>query len=101
MKGVKYILFHVSKFKNIEAILLDQCFKASYCKEVQEVSFNYSNKNTVSLDYYSPMVSFTDNTLDSIINDTYAYGDSAIGMNFEWVKKNGLNPVLYLEKHLQ
>lgn len=91
-------LFHASSFIKILAILDDKGFKASYCKENIEYGFNRGNKVYIPYQYYIPMISFTDMSLSSMLDGESTYGDCAIGMNIEWAKNNGLNPVLYIEK---
>ena len=94
----KHTLFHFSDIDSIKLILKDMGFKASYCKETITNS-NYITKGGIQHDYSIPVVSFTDLTSTSILNYKSTYGNCAIGMNIEWGKKEGLNPVLYLEKN--
>lgn len=44
-----------------------------------------------------PMVCFCDIPLSNIENHMSKYGDYAIGLNYKWAKKNGINPVWYIK----
>lgn len=74
--------------------ILDNNFKLSYCKESYEMG---GKERTLHV----PMVSFCDIPLSQIKEHIKKYGDYGIGMTRAWARKNGLNPVLYMDKSSQ
>jgi hypothetical protein len=84
-------LFHfTSSMKNIVSILTKR-FHLTYCKE--EIYFGKES----NIEYY-PMITFCDLPIGLIKGHIEKYGSYGIGMTKEWGIKNGLNPVLYIEK---
>lgn len=76
-------LFHyTSNFKILKSIIRDG-FYLSYCQE----------RNAAY-----PMVSFCDLPLSKAKYYFDNYGKYCIGMSQSWAKKNGLNPVLYIDE---
>jgi len=73
-------LFHYTDSLATLQKIITNGFSPSYCKE-----------------YYMavPMISFCDIPLTSALR-YMDYGDYAIGMNKDWVNRNGLNPVCYI-----
>lgn len=83
-------LLHTTKKEGLKGILKDFAFRPRYCLEEL-----YESK--YSLDYAFPMISFSDFPI-SELKYRNSYGDYGLGMKKAWAKRNGLNPVLYIEK---
>lgn len=86
------VIHYTNKFDNLKNILCDQSFKLKYC--VEDLEFLTSFKNKLAIN----MVCFCDIPLSEVKNHIDSYGYYGIGLSKQWAKKNGLNPVLYLEK---
>lgn len=84
------ILFHFTK-KNSLFDILTGTFKVSYAREVVIGSESIR-------EFAVPMVSFCDLKLTELKNHMKNYGYYGIGLTKEWANRNGLNPVLYLNK---
>lgn len=84
------LIHFTNNITNLVGILQDN-FKIKYCYESIE------SKNGLYL--LIPMVSFCDIPFSQIINHAKKYGNYGIGLKKEWAEKNGLNPVLYIEKN--
>lgn len=87
------LIHFTSSAENLKGILTSN-FKLSYCKECAVIG---GKKNTIHV----PMVSFCDIPLSQIKDHISKYGEYGIGMTRNWARKNGLNPVLYMEKDSQ
>jgi hypothetical protein len=85
-------LIHITKTKTGLKGILSNDFKIKYCLEkTQSDTFDYI--------FGVPMVSFCDIPLSQVKNHIKSYGSYGIGLSREWAKRNGLNPVLYIEKN--
>lgn len=85
-KKVNHIVHYLDNFKILLKILKDG-FAPSYCLE-----------NTISSEYYIPMVSFCNIPLKDV--DQYMrYGKYGIGMSLDWALKNGISPVVYIHEN--
>lgn len=84
-------LIHFTKKKSVFENILKNGFKLHYCKEKIKV-------RTGEMEILVPMVSFCDLPLSQIMNHVDSYGAYGIGLNKEWAERNGLNPILYIEK---
>ena len=80
--------FHRVKYYNIIELILEQGFKAFYCKE--EI---FLGKNRTSAYIGIPMVSFCDIPLSNVANNHY--GKFGIAMSRKWGRERHLEPVLY------
>ena len=85
------IIHFTNTKERLEGILTNN-FIVKYCKE----SIILNNK---PLTFHVPMVSFCDIPLSEIKNHIKQYGEYGIGLTKEWAERNGLNPVLYVEKN--
>lgn len=86
------VIHYTNKFENLKNILCDQSFKLKYCVENLEFFTAINFKLAIN------MVCFCDIPLSEVKNHIDSYGYYGIGLSKQWAKKNGLNPVLYLEK---
>ncbi|WP_418551785.1 abortive infection system antitoxin AbiGi family protein [Prevotella sp.] len=80
--------FHRIKDYNVIELILEQGFKAFYCKE--EI-FLGKNRNSAYIGI--PMVSFCDIPLSNVRNNHY--GKCGIAMSRKWGRRKQLEPVLY------
>lgn len=85
-------LIHFTNSKESLIGILKEEFKIKYCSE--KVITHQGELN-----YAIPMVSFCDIPLSEVKNHIKSYGSYGIGLKKDWGKKNGLNPVFYVEKN--
>lgn len=85
------IIHFTNTKEELEGILTNN-FNVHYCKE----AITLNNK---PLTFYVPMVSFCDIPLSEVKSHISRYGAYGLGLTKEWAERNGLNPVLYLEKN--
>jgi len=83
--------FHFTKFENLIGIL-EHNFYPRYCSECTYTS----DGNTINFSF--PIVCFCDIPLSQISNHIKHYGNYGIGLSKEWVLRNRLNPIIYLQK---
>jgi len=83
-------LFHFTNKKYLYGLLNDN-FKVSYAREK---IIGPSN----SREFAVPMVSFCDLKL-SELKYFLSYGKFGLGLSKEWANRNGLTPVLYINRH--
>lgn len=84
-------LFHFTNKTALFGILKDK-FKIKYCLETIET-------HSKPFEFGIPMVSFCDIPLSEVKDHMSKYGSYGIGMKKNWAKKNGLNPVLYIDQN--
>jgi hypothetical protein len=84
-------LFHFTPKAEFLISILTNEFQPRYCLE----KFHLGRKK---IEIGIPMVCFCDIPLSSIKNHVETYGSYGIGMTKEWIQRNNLNPVMYLEK---
>jgi len=87
------ILFHFTDKESLYNIL-ESTFRISYARE----KINGPNEYRA---FAVPMVSFCDLKLSEIKNHMKKYGQFGIGLTKEWANRNGLNPVLYMNRNAQ
>ena len=85
------IIHYTDTFDKIKSILLEG-FRIKYCSEKLIV-----NKDSKSFAAH-PMISFCDIPLSQSHKHFDAYGKYGIGLNKNWAKKLGINPVLYIDE---
>lgn len=76
-------------------MLESRSFKRGYCAEY------FGEKDNVVSSAAHPMVCFSEFTHSELKTKNITYGEYAIAMKKEWARKNGLNPVLYVERNSQ
>ncbi|WP_265463034.1 abortive infection system antitoxin AbiGi family protein [Aeromonas salmonicida] len=84
----------IMHFTNTKAALrgiLESDFNLKYCNERIEIEGAVFEMSV-------PMVSFCDIPLSEVKEHITKYGSYGIGLTREWAERNGLNPVLYLER---
>ncbi|WP_169336025.1 abortive infection system antitoxin AbiGi family protein [Flavobacterium rivuli] len=84
------IIHFTKNFSSLKGIL-EGNFKIKYCRETIHSTLK-------SIDVLIPMVSFCDIPFSQILNHIDSYGSYGLGLKKTWAEKNGLNPVLYLDK---
>jgi hypothetical protein len=83
-------LIHLTKTKESIVGILEDNFKLKYCAELINTVNGFINAAV-------PMISFCDIPLSEIKNHINKYGSYGIGLKKEWAKRNGLNPVIYID----
>lgn len=84
-------IIHYTNSIDILKAILKEGFKLKYCQEILELNDGRSNAA-------HPMISFCDIPLSESIKHFEAYGHFGIGLTKDWAVKNGINPVLYIDK---
>ena len=87
------ILFHFTEKRWLYEILRTT-FKVSYAREK---IIGLENEREFAV----PMVSFCDLKLSELKVFTENYGTFGIGMTKEWANRNGLSPVMYINRHCE
>lgn len=85
------ILFHFTSKEGLFEILRST-FRVSYARE--KIEGRITNR-----EFAVPMVSFCDLRLSELKVHMSKYGQYGIGLTKEWANKNGLNPVMYINRH--
>lgn len=87
-------IIHFTKcFENLTGILNLKGFNLFYCSE----DFNLGD--TVISSAVHPMVSFSQQNINSIDEQTITYGRYGIGFKRSWVKGKQIHPVMYMDKN--
>ncbi len=87
------ILFHFTKKEFLYEILRDT-FRISYAREKIIGPNEYR-------EFAVPMVSFCDLKLSELKIHMEKYGSYGIGLTKEWANRNGLSPVMYINRNAQ
>jgi len=87
------ILFHFTEKRWLYEILRTT-FKVSYARE--KIIGLENNR-----EFAVPMVSFCDLKLSELKEFTEKYGKFGIGLTKEWANKNGLSPVMYINRNCE
>lgn len=85
------IIHYTDSFDKLTSILREG-FRIKYCAE--ELRLGKKRKSRAA----HPMVSFCDIPLSESKQHFDAYGRYGIGLSKEWSIKNGVNPVIYIDK---
>lgn len=85
------IIHFTKNLESLEGILMET-FKIRYCRETL-----YSCDK--HFDILVPVVSFCDIPFSQILNHISSYGSYGIGLTKAWAERQGLNPVLYVERN--
>lgn len=86
-------IIHYTKSFDILSLILKEGFRIKYCAEVLLLG-----KKGSSLAAH-PMISFCDIPLSSSSQHFEAYGKYGLGLSKEWAVRNGINPVLYIDRN--
>lgn len=86
--------FHFTNdIKILESIITCKYFRPSYARET------IYGKNQQKIRYFGiPMVSFCNIRLSLLSEHTQKYGSYGIGLTYEWITRNNLNPVFYVSR---
>ena len=85
------IIHYTHSLSAIKSILREG-FRVKYCLE------ELTLKETVS-NAAHPMISFCDIPLSDSQQHFSAYGKYGIGLSKEWARRNGINPVIYIDEN--
>jgi hypothetical protein len=85
-------IIHYTKSFEILSLILREGFRIKYCAEVLKFG---KTKNSRAA---HPMISFCDIPLSDSSQHFDAYGKYGLGLTKEWAVRNGVNPVLYIDK---
>ncbi|WP_299051763.1 abortive infection system antitoxin AbiGi family protein [uncultured Polaribacter sp.] len=86
-------IIHYTDSFDILTLILKEGFKVKYC--VEKLNLGKSGKSHAA----HPMISFCDIPLSDSEQHFDAYGKYGVGLSKEWAVKNGVNPVLYIDKN--
>lgn len=84
-------IIHYTNSINTLKLILKEGFKLKYCDEV--LKFNGGSSAAAH-----PMICFCDIPLSKSSKHFESYGHFGIGLTKKWAVKNGINPVLYIDK---
>lgn len=88
-------LIHITNsFSNINSILESKGLRLKYCKE--EFCINYGKEISKSV---HPMVCFSELNSSLLPNMQLTYGKYGIAFSENWVIKNNIQPVMYIEQN--
>jgi len=85
------IIHYTGSFK-VLASILKEGFRLKYCLEILHIG----NTNSEAV---HPMISFCDIPLSDSTQHFAAYGKYGIGLSKEWAIRNGVNPVIYIDRN--
>lgn len=88
-------LFHFTKYENLNRILKVKSFFPRYNLEFTVLSESYKRRAAL---LPIAMVCFCDIPLELSNNHRKRYGNSGIVLSEKWKIKNGLNPIIYIQK---
>lgn len=87
------IIHFTKKYKTLKSILDESSFRLKYCRELF-----YLGENIASSAVH-PMVSFSEQIIQTIDKKNITYGKFGIGLKKDWVKKSRLHRVLYIDNN--
>ena len=87
----KLPLVHMTQSWEVLELILKEGLKPSYCAETLTNNTDYKKA-------CFPMISFSNVSMSDAVQFQCSYGTLGIALSADWGKKNGLNPVLYLER---
>lgn len=89
---MKNIIHFTDQFSKVNSILNTSSLRLTYCQEV----FCLGKEKVSSAAH--PMVCFSEFDIDDLVKKTISYGRYGIVFSNEWVVKNKIHPILYIEK---
>ncbi|MDR0829874.1 MAG: hypothetical protein LBN95_07165 [Prevotellaceae bacterium] len=87
-------IIHYTSTFDVLKLILKEGFKIKYCLESLKLGATGDGSNAAH-----PMISFCDIPLSDAERHFDAYGRYGIGLTKKWAMKNGVNPVLYIDKN--
>ena len=90
---MKFIIHFTPEFEVLKSILSTSSLRIFYCKE----DFYLGDKRASSAVH--PMVSFSEYSVKTIDKKKITYGKFGIGFKKDWVIKNKLHPILYVDNN--
>lgn len=87
------IIHYTDSYEKL-TLILKEGFKIKYCVETLHLSSTLGSSKAAH-----PMISFCDIPLTNSKQHYDVYGKYGIGLTKEWAMKNGVNPVLYIDKN--
>lgn len=86
-------LIHVtSSYNNLVSILKESSFRLKYCKE------EFATPEKEISRRVHPMVCFTEQNVNYLSTQNITYGMYGIAMTPDWVVRNNIQPLLYIEE---
>jgi len=85
-------IIHYTGSYEILTSILREGFRVKYCLEYVDLGSGSSRAA-------HPMISFCDIPLSDSAQHFAAYGKYGIGLSKSWAASNGVNPVIYVDKH--
>jgi len=86
------IIHYTRKYDTITSVL-QEGFRIKYCAEALKLGNDKFSKTA------HQMISFCDIPLSNSKQHFSAYGRYGIGLSKDWAKRNGVNPVIYIDKN--
>lgn len=86
------IIHYTKSFDNLSSILKEG-FRIKYCAEVLLLGERGSSSAA------HPMISFCDIPLSNSSQHFEAYGKYGLGLTKQWAVRNGVNPVIYIDRN--
>jgi len=90
---MKHIIHFTSEFNTLKNIIKTNTLNLYYSKE----DFYLGNKKKSSAAH--PMISFSEYDVSNINNKNITYGNFGIAFKKNWIDKNKIHPVLYIDNN--
>lgn len=87
------IIHFTNSFDNILSIIKNSNLKINYCKEEFYFEDKIASKNA------HPMVCFSEQNIKNLSEKQITYGNYGISFLTNWITKNDIQPVIYIDKN--